>query len=313
MSGVGKFLAKAGANIGESIGSRPATGVVFPGETTPATPAKFQGAARVKDALAIELGRIVPDPDQPRKDFDPGALEDLAASLKARGQLQPIRVRWDEPMGMWVIIAGERRYRAAQMAGLETLLCVEAKGPLTPDEILEDQLVENCLREDLRPIDQAKAFKALLDRRGWTYRQLAETLHIAAASVAKALALLEAPTAVRELVEAEQLAPSVAYEIGKVPDRDEQTELARRAVAEGLNRAEVVAEVRRVAGGKGRPKGSKGRGAARKVTERTLRVAGGKVTVENRKGLDDATILAMLREAADQVEARSRGDAADAA
>ena len=66
-------------------------GAAFHGET-----AKYRGAARIKDALAIELDRIMPDPDQPRKEFDPEALADLAASLKARGQLQPIRVRWDE-------------------------------------------------------------------------------------------------------------------------------------------------------------------------------------------------------------------------
>ena len=71
--------------------------------------AKYQGAARLKDALPIELDRIVPDPDQPRKEFDPEALGRLAASLKARGQLQPIRVRWDEAVGP----VGHHRRRAA--------------------------------------------------------------------------------------------------------------------------------------------------------------------------------------------------------
>src|SRR6185312_3212783 len=104
-------------------------------------------------------------PEQPRKDFEPQALADLAASLKDRGQLQPIRVRWDEGSGRWLIVAGERRWRAAQMAGMTAMLCVEAKGAQTPDDILEDQLVENCLRADLAPLEQARAFKALVDRR----------------------------------------------------------------------------------------------------------------------------------------------------
>jgi ParB family chromosome partitioning protein len=302
MSGVAKFLAKAGANIGESIGSRPAAAPVFHGETSPATPAKYRGAARVKDAFAIELGRIAADPDQPRKDFDRAGLEDLAASLKARGQLQPIRVRWDEPMDRWVIIAGERRYRAAQLAGLETLLCVEAKGPLSADEILEDQLVENCLREDLRPIDQARAFKALLDRKGWTYRQLAESLHIAAASVARALALLEAPAPVRELVEADRLAPSVAYEISRVEDPAAAAALAGRAVAEDMTRAEVVAAVR-TARGKARGKGQ-GRGGRAKGP-RIVRTAAGYATLVPRRGAGPDAFLTLARAVVASLEAEA--------
>ena len=77
-----------------------------------------------------------------------------------------------------MIVAGERRYRAARLAGLATLICVEAKGVQSPDDRLEDQLVENCVREDLKPVEQARAFRALLDRRGCTYRQLAESLNI---------------------------------------------------------------------------------------------------------------------------------------
>ena len=64
---------------------------------------------------------------------------------------------------MWIIVSGERRYRAAQRAGLPTLICVEVKGAPTPEEVLEDQLVENCVREDLKPIEQARAFKALIE------------------------------------------------------------------------------------------------------------------------------------------------------
>src|SRR3954464_2132224 len=116
MKSADELKARLGVHMKESRGAGQPAGMTGPlpaagafhGET-----AKYQGAARVRDALAIEVDRLAPDPDQPRKDFDPAALADPAAPLKARGQLQPIRVRWDDAMNRWVIIAGERRYRAA--------------------------------------------------------------------------------------------------------------------------------------------------------------------------------------------------------
>ena len=141
----------------------------------------------------IRLDRIVTDPNQPRTEFDPESLARLATSLRERGQLQPIRVRWDDTASCYVVVVGERRLRAAQLAGLESLACVVVAGEPTAEDLLEDQLVENCLREDLKPIEQAKAYKSLMASRGLSTRQLAERLQIGAASVAKALALLDTP------------------------------------------------------------------------------------------------------------------------
>ena len=311
MKAADRISERLGAYIDESMGAaRPAgAGEAFP---TPGAsvihggPDKYQGAARIKDALAIEVERIVPDPNQPRKDFDQDTLAELAASLKARGQLQPIRVRWDEGLGKWVVIAGERRYRAALQAGLPTLACIEAKGPLTEDDTLEDQLVENCLREDLKPIEQAKAFKALLQRRGYSYRQLAESLHISHQAIVRALALLDLPEDIQGRVEAGELAPSVAYEVSRLEDSDQQREVAARVVEEELNRAEATEVVRRAAGKSAKPKG-RGAGKARKVTFRTS--PGPKITVEFRKGLDDELILAALADVMARINAtRLAGD-----
>jgi ParB family chromosome partitioning protein len=266
------------------------------------------GRRRLDSACVIRLDRIVPDPNQPRKEFDPEALERLAESLKARGQLQPIRVRWDGAADRYVVVVGERRYRAAQLAGLDTLACVVTSGDVAPEDLVEDQLIENALREDLKPIEQAHAYRALLAARGLSHRELAERLQIGHASITRALALLDLPTLIQEAVEQEQLPASVAYEIGKVPDRAGQAELARRAVAEGLNRDQVVAAVRTA---RGKPKG-KGRGG-RKVTARTFKAAGGsKVTVENRRGLDAPTIAAALREVLEGLEAEGETSAAAA-
>jgi ParB family transcriptional regulator, chromosome partitioning protein len=319
MKAADRISERLGAYIDESMGAaRPAGAGDGAGEAFPTPgasvvhggPDKYQGAARIKDALAIEVERIVPDPNQPRKDFDQDALAELAASLKARGQLQPIRVRWDEGLGKWIVIAGERRYRAALQAGLSTLACIEAKGPLTEDDTLEDQLVENCLREDLKPIEQAKAFKALLQRRRYSYRQLAESLHISHQAIVRALALLDLPEDIQGRVEAGELAPSVAYEVSRLEDSDQQREVAARVVEEELNRAEATEVVRRAAGKSAKPKG-RGAGKARKVTFRTS--PGPKITVEFRKGLDDELILAALADVMARINAtRPAGDQAAA-
>ena len=296
----------------ESVG---ADSPAFPGIPAPAgaEAERLKGISSLKRAFLIPVDRIVPDPEQPRREFDPEGLRELAESLKTRGQLQPVRVRWDEPSGNWVLISGERRWRAAVLAGLPSLQAVEAKGTLTPDEILEDQLVENCLREDLKPIEQARAFKALMDVRGWSHRQLAEQLHIAPSAVSQAMALLRLPDAVQESVEVGNLAPSAAYELSKVNDPEDQARLAAQVVADGLSRAETAEVVRRASGrtiiGKGR-----GAGKGRKAKPHVFRTkAGTRVTVESRKILDNESILAELAEVMDQIKAmRPTGDQAAA-
>jgi ParB family chromosome partitioning protein len=317
MSGIEKLKARLGGNIRESMsidpagtapGSLPGPGGVLAGGE------KFKGTARVRDALAIRVEQIAPDPDQPRKEFDERALDDLAASLKARGQLQPIRVRWEQAMGRWIVIAGERRYRAAIRAGLPTLMCVEATGPQTPDDILEDQLVENCLREDLKPIEQARAFRALIDRRGWSYRQLSEHLHVAPASVARALALLELPEDLQGRVEAGELAPSVAYEVSRLRSPDDQREVAARVVSEDLSRAEAVEAVRQAAGRSTVKRGGRAaiKARPRRPTVRTFKATSARVTVEFKRAADPAEVLAALREVVAKLEAEQGGDQAAA-
>jgi ParB family transcriptional regulator, chromosome partitioning protein len=307
MSRIDKFTAKLGGNIRESMGaSTNGAGGPLPSSSTSTGPSQYQGITRPKEALTIPIGRIIPDPDQPRKEFDEGPLDDLAASLGARGQLQPIRVRWSQEADRWVIIAGERRYRAAIKAGLPTLLCVEAKGTMTADEILEDQLIENCVREDLKPVEQARAFKALVDRRGCSYRQLAEMLNISHMAVSRAMTLLDLPEDVRDRVTAGELAASVAVEVARLDDPEEQREVAALVVAEGLNRAETIEAVRRVVERKPSSKATgAGKGKPKLPNERTIKLDGGfKVIVSGRKGFDEAAWAEMLKEALERVTAK---------
>lgn len=279
------------------------------GETAPAAgdqsalQRQGEGRKRMESACVIRLDRIIADPEQPRTEFDEEALRQLAESLKARGQLQPIRVRWSEPHDRYVVIVGERRFRAATLAGMNTIACVVAAGEAGPEDLLEDQLVENALRLDLKPIEQARAYKRLLEARGLSQRQLAERLQIGHASIARSLALLNLPEEIRESVEAGQIPPNTAYELSKVSDPAEQATLARQAADGLLKRDEVQGRARspRAAG--------KGGGAkARKVTSRVFRSPVARVTVELRKGEGQAAILAALESAA--AEARAQLDGA---
>jgi ParB family chromosome partitioning protein len=309
MKSADDLKARIGGNMRESMGPHRAAAASTPGPALHGETAKYRGASRLRDALAVELDRIIPDPDQPRKEFDAGPLDDLAASLKARGQLQPIRARYDAGSDRWVIVAGERRYRAAVQAGLASLMVIEAKGPADPDEILEDQLVENCLREDLKPIEQARAFRTLIDRRGWSYRQLSEHLHVAPASVARALALLDLPEDLQGRVEAGELAPSVAYEVSRLESQDDQRTVADRVMAEDLNRAEAVEMVRQAAD---RSTVKRGRGAIKarpkRPTVRTIKTTSARVTVEFKRAVDRSEVLAALREATAKLEAEQEDD-----
>lgn len=227
--------------------ARPAT---FPPGMDPSQavgrPARLEGVRGDRSSAWISVDRIDRDPDQPREEFDEDALARLAGSLKTRGQLQPIRVRWDEESGLYVVLAGERRWRAARLAGLAELQCVIHDETLSADERLALQLVENALRDDLRPVEQARAYRRLMDSRGWSMTDLAAELSIHQTSIGRALALLDLPCTVQDQVEQGALAPSSAAEIAKLPDPAEQQAVADQAVASGLNRAEVAAVVQAV-------------------------------------------------------------------
>lgn len=127
------------------------------------------------------------------------------------------------------------------MAGLATVSAVIVEGALSADDLLAIQLVENALREDLRPVEQAKAYRSLIERNGWTVRQAAEELAVNHTAVVRALALLDLPETAQADVEHGALTPTTAYEIAKVADPGERAELAARAVAEKMTGAEVRA------------------------------------------------------------------------
>ena len=143
-----------------------------------------------------------------------------------------------------MIIIGERRWRAAVQAGLPTMSCVVHDGSVDPGELLALQLVENALREDLNPVERAKAFRRLMEANGWSGNQLAKELAIPQSAVAQALALLKLPDEVQTRVEVGELAARTAYEISKLPDAFVQVELAKQATTGGATCDQVQAAVK---------------------------------------------------------------------
>ncbi len=306
MSKLDQMRRSAGANIGESMGEGRVAGAGYSPPSAASVPARLQGLVKSRNAAEIPIDRIGPDPDQPREEFEPEALERLADSLRTRGQLQPIRVRWDEARSQYVIICGERRWRAAMQAGLSTLSCVVSESAIDPGELLALQLVENALREDLKPIEQARAFRALMDRNGWTARQVARELAYPQSTLVKILELLELPTSVQEQVERGNLAVTTAYELRKIDDATEQAAIAERITAENLTRqeaGEIIEQARasRPEGSRKGRAGGKGRGGAkgkpRKITAETFRTPAGRVVVENKRGLEPSTVVEALEAA----------------
>lgn len=287
-----------GAAAAESIGvGVPSIGGLSPATTGTPSP-RWDGVNKVKNAALIPLEKIGVDPGQPREEFDDDSLGRLAESLKNRGQLQPIRVRWDEGRGLYVVVCGERRWRAAGRAGLKGLECIVMDGPVGADELLALQLVENCIREDLRPIEQARAFRTLMDLNDWSTHRVASELAVSQNQVVTALQLLKLPESVQGQVERGDVPASTAYELSKIADPGEQTRLAGEAAAGRLRRDELRA---RTTNGKGR-----GPTKGRKATSRVIRASTGvKVTLERPKGLDDALIRATMIEVLAALDAKA--------
>lgn len=183
----------------------------------------------------LEIGQVRPNPNQPRKEFDQVRLEELAASIREHGIVQPIVVR---PRGeQFEIVAGERRWRAAGLAGLEKVPALVRE--FSEAETMEIALIENLQREDLNPLEEAEAYRLLMESFTLTQEALALRLGKSRSQIANTLRLLQlAPTA-REAVKAGRLSMGHAKVLLGVSDPQRQEELAERVVTEGLSVREV--------------------------------------------------------------------------
>jgi ParB family chromosome partitioning protein len=180
----------------------------------------------------LPIGRIRPNPQQPRQAIRQEELEELAQSIREHGLLQPLVVSRSSD-GSYLLIAGERRWRAAQAAGLETIPAVVKEA--TPQARLEMALVENIQRQDLNALEAAHAFRQLVDEHGLTQEALAQRLGKSRVAVSNTLRLLQLPDPVQQALLDGDVSEGHARAILAAPTPDAQVALMRRVVAEGLS------------------------------------------------------------------------------
>ncbi|MFP4314030.1 MAG: ParB/RepB/Spo0J family partition protein [Alphaproteobacteria bacterium] len=210
----------------------------------PQIDAEGQASGRKRDSAGVEF--LAPGMAQPRHDFDEKSLQDLAASIKTHGLLQPILVRKDKDReGYYEIIAGERRWRAAQIAQLHEVPIVVLD--LSDIEALEIALIENLQRENLNPIEEAQGYQKLMHDYGHTQEKLASALGKSRSHIANTVRLLSLPDSVQTYLEEGALSPGHARAL---ITSDKPEELAKEVVSRGLNVRQTEALASDLAGKK---------------------------------------------------------------
>ena len=196
--------------------------------------------AEDRGLLEVPVSAILPNRRQPRRDFPEETLAALARSIREVGVLQPVVVRRQD--GGFELVAGERRLRAARLAGLATIPAIVREGDDT--ESLREALIENLHREDLGPLEMASAFQELLEDLGVTQETVAERLGCSRAHVANTIRLLSLPGPVQQLLAEQKIQAGHARALLGLPDDEARSTLALRAAAEALSVRQVEDIVR---------------------------------------------------------------------
>jgi ParB family chromosome partitioning protein len=247
--------------------------------------------------LPVEM--IEPNPDQPRTNFEKGALDALAESIKSAGLLQPLIVRPTDG-GRYELVAGERRWRAARQAGLERVPAVVRVSP--EDERLQAALIENMVREDLNPVEEARACAALVEDLGISKEELARRVGRSRSAISNLIRLLELPDAAMALLERGELSEGHGRAVLQLSDQAGRAALAKKAASEGWSVRETEERAR----------GKAGKGKAKPA-------AGGRISAEERAAMTDAEDTlgealgadVRVRRAGDGVKAELRFDDLD--
>lgn len=208
--------------------------------------AKYTGLGRGLDAIfmdntveegsqitTLRLSEIEPNPNQPRREFDEESLHELANSITIHGLIQPIVVRPSENSGYYQIIAGERRWRASKMAGLDLVPVIVKE--MSDSKAAQVALIENIQRENLNAVDEANAYKTLIDEYAMTQEELSEQIGKSRSTIANTLRLLDLPEDSLKLLAEGQLSAGHARTILGLKDRNKMDEVSRTAVAKALS------------------------------------------------------------------------------
>ncbi len=260
------------------------------------------GGAIESQLTHLPVEQIHPSPKQPRRRFDHEATTGLADSIRTQGLIQPVLVR-PRAAGGYELIAGERRWRAAQEAGLPTVPVVVREADDRDSLLLG--LVENVAREDLSPVEEAHAYAVLTDEFGLSLGEISERVGRSKPAVSNAIRLLELPEDVLAMVERRELSEGHARAVLAVPDHAERRQLARKIVRQGLS-VRAAERAARWAGARTKPRRSppvdpelagRVRTALERMTGIEPRVAGNRVEIP----FDDERQLAELAEALERV------------
>lgn len=236
----------------------------------------------------IDLDRLIPNPQQPRSAFDEATLDTLAQSIRRNGVIQPILARrartqaGAENLDRFEIIAGERRWRAAQRAGLMKVPVIVREVP--DDRLLEVALIENIQRDDLNPMEEAAAYRRLADDMHLTQDAIAAAVGKDRSSVANTLRLLRLPDEVRNLVSAGSLSMGHARALLALDSAAAQRQLAREIVAKGLSVRDTEALVKRQTAPAAEPKPAPRKDPNTRAAEEKLRLSLGTRVEIVRKG-----------------------------
>ncbi len=250
-----------GRGLGALLGG---TAPVVPPEApaaAPATPPAEVASPEPRERVqTVAVDQIAPNPFQPRKDFSEEALAEMVESIKAQGVLQPLVVRRKE--NRWELIAGERRWRAAQRAGLATVPVVVRE--VSDAEALELALIENLQRENLNPIEEALGYKQLIEQFQLRQEDAARKVGKNRATVANALRLLKLPPPVQERLRSGELSVGHAKVLLGLTDPAQQEQAAAHVLAEGLNVRQTEELVDRLLEGEAVPTAGSAETAPRK-------------------------------------------------
>ncbi|WP_338467305.1 ParB/RepB/Spo0J family partition protein [Novosphingobium sp. ZN18A2] len=230
-----------GALMGETRREEPLVRVSVSDPSAPAVP-------RENGIAMVAVAEIEPHPENPRRHFDEEALDELARSISARGLIQPVVVR---PVsgGHYQLVAGERRWRAAQRAHVHEIPAIVRK--LDEREVTALALIENLQREDLNPVEEARAYQKLSERDGLTQQEIAEFVDKSRSHVANLMRLLALPGEVLDMLERDQLQMGHARAIATMPD---PVPLARKIVAKGLSVRDAERQAKRALRGDAPPR-----------------------------------------------------------
>ena len=260
------------------------------------------GGGTQPDLAHVPIDAVHPNPRQPRRRIDGEAVSALAGSIREQGIVQPVLVR-PRPAGGWELIAGERRWRAAQEAGLKTIPAVVRHADDRDSLLLA--LVENVAREQLTPVEEARAYAVLMDEFVLSLGDLAEKVGRSKPSVANRLRLLDLPDDVLGMVERAELSEGHARAVLAVPDQEERRKLASLIVRRGLS-VRAAEQAARWAGARQRPRRQaspvdpalveRTRAAAERVLGKPVTIGRGKIEI----AFADEHELAELAEAFEQ-------------